>query len=70
MQNGNIKNGDLINDTRFNKIYVVTSVTEKRINLDDAHCVYTSTTGRNSSKFYLGHKSFSENIASGRYIIQ
>jgi hypothetical protein len=56
-------------DTRFNKTYIITSVTEKRVNLDHPGNEYTSSTGRSSSKFYLGHKSFEENIETGKWQI-
>jgi hypothetical protein len=52
-------------DTRFNTTYIITSVTDKRVNLDEIGCKYTTSTGRSSSKFYVGHSSFENNIESG-----
>jgi hypothetical protein len=52
-------------DIRFNTTYVITSVTDKRVNLDQPGCKYTSSTGRSSSKFYVGHKSYENNINTG-----
>jgi len=64
-----IKAGTQIKDTTYGGIYIVTSVTEKRINLDHPGVKYTTSTGRSSSKFFLGHKSFSENINTGKWVV-
>jgi len=55
--------------TEFNKTYIVTSITETRVNMDDPCNKYTSSTGRSSSKHYLGKKTFFEYIKTGRYKI-
>ena len=57
-------------DTRFNKTYIITSVTEKRINLDEPGNKYTTSTGRSSSKFWVGIERFNNNIKDGSYVIQ
>ena len=54
-------------DTRFNTIYVITSVTDKRVNLDQPGCKYTTSTGRSSSKFYVGHERYENNIKTGAW---
>ena len=69
MTNQEIKTGTLILDTRFNTTFVITSVTEKRINCDD-NVKYTTSTGRTSSKFYFGHKHLNEYLKNGNYKIQ
>ena len=56
-------------DTVFNNTYIITSVTEKRINLDQPGCKYTTSTGRSSSKFYVGHDRFENNIKTGKWKI-
>jgi hypothetical protein len=56
-------------DTRFNNTYIITSVTEKRVNLDQPGHKYTTSTGRSSSKFYVKHKTFDENIKLGNWEI-
>jgi hypothetical protein len=56
-------------DTVFNNTYIITSVTEKRINLDQPGCKYTTSTGRSSSKFYVGHDRFENNIKNGKWKI-
>lgn len=48
--------------------FIVTSVTEKRVNCDN-NIVSFSSTGRGSSKFYYGVKSFSEYLNSGSFVI-
>ena len=56
-------------DTRFNTTYIVTSVTDKRVNLDQPNCNYTTSTGRSSSKFFVGHKTYQDNIKTGKWVI-
>jgi hypothetical protein len=56
-------------DTMFNRTYIITSVTEKRVNLDEPNCTYTTSTGRSSSKFFVGHKSFNDYIETGRWVL-
>ena len=56
-------------DTMFNETYIVTSVTEKRVNLDHPNCIYTTSTGRSSSKFFVGHKTYQDNIKTGKWVI-
>jgi hypothetical protein len=56
-------------DTMFNRTYIITSVTEKRVNLDEPNCTYTTSTGRSSSKFFVGHKSFNDYIKTGRWVL-
>jgi hypothetical protein len=56
-------------DTMFNKTYLITSVTEKRVNLDQPNAKYTTSTGRTSSKFYVGHERYENNIKSGKWIV-
>jgi hypothetical protein len=67
--NNTITTSTQILDTMFNCTYIITSVTEKRVNLDEPNCIYTTSTGRSSSKFFLGHKSFNDNIKSGRWVL-
>jgi len=57
-------------DTRFNKTYIITSVTEKRINMDEPGNKSTTSTGRSSSKFWVGVERFNEYIKEGKYLIQ
>jgi hypothetical protein len=54
-------------DTTFNQTYIVTSVTEKRVNLDNPGAIYTTSTGRSSSKFYVGHDRYTNNIETGKW---
>jgi len=63
----NIQANTLIFDTRFNKTYIVTSVTDKRVNLDHPGAKYTTSTGRSSSKFFVGHDRFENNIKKGEW---
>ena len=64
-----IKAGTKIKDTIYGGTYIVTSVTEKRINLDRPGAKYTTSTGRSSSKFYVGHKRFAEYIKIGKWVV-
>ena len=64
-----IQNGTQIKDINYGKTYVVTSVTEKRINLDQPGSYSTSSTGRSSSKFFVGHARFNEYVNSGNWVI-
>jgi hypothetical protein len=64
-----IQNGTQIKDINYGKTYVVTSVTEKRINLDQPGSYSTSCTGRSSSKFFVGHARFNEYVNSGNWVI-
>lgn len=64
-----IKAGTKIKDTIYGRVCIVTSVTEKRINLDQPGAKYTTSTGRSSSKFYVGHERFAENIKTGKWVV-
>ena len=64
-----IKAGTQIKDTIYGGTYIVTGVTEKIINLDQLGENYTTSTGRSSSKFYVGHKKFIENIKTGKWVV-
>ena len=64
-----IQAGTQIKDTTYGGTYIVTSVTEKRINLDQPGAKYTTSTGRSSSKFFVGHERFSENIKTGKWVV-
>jgi hypothetical protein len=64
-----IQNGTQIKDINYGKTYLVTSVTEKRVNLDEPGCKYTTSTGRISSKFFVGHARFNEYVNSGKWVI-
>lgn len=64
-----IQSGTQIKDTTYGGTYIVTSVTEKRINLDQHGAKYTTSTGRTSSKFFVGHKRFLENIKTGKWVV-
>ena len=57
MTTTDLKAGDKITDLRFDSVYYITSITEKRINMND-NVKFTSSTGRTTSSFYLGHKAF------------
>ena len=61
--------GTKLKNTQVNTIYVVTSITDKRINLDQPGSVYSSSTGRQSSKCWIGHKSFQKDFKLGNWII-
>lgn len=52
-------------DVRFNKVFIITSVTSKRVNLDNPGCKYTTSTGRSSSKFFVGHDRYKQNLEKG-----
>jgi hypothetical protein len=67
--NNTITTSTQILDTMFNRTYIITSVTEKRVNLDEPNCTYTTSTGRSSSKFFVGHKSFNDYIETGRWVL-
>ena len=67
--NNTITTSTQILDTMFNRTYIITSVTEKRVNLDEPNCTYTTSTGRSSSKFFVGHKSFNDYIKTGRWVL-
>jgi hypothetical protein len=60
-----VQAGTKIKNLQMGTTYVVTSVTEKRINLDNPGSNYTTSTGRSSSKFFVGHKRFAQDIQSG-----
>lgn len=62
--------GTKIKDNTYGSIYVVTSITDKRVNLDEPNCKYTTSTGRSSSKFYVGHARLNTYLKSGRWVIQ
>ena len=62
-----IYSGAQILDNQFKKTYIVTSVTDKRINLDEPNNKYTTSTGRSSSKFFVGHERFSKYIETGKW---
>ena len=64
-----IKAGTKIKDTLYGGVYIITSVTEKRINLDQPGAKYTTSTGRSSSKFYVGHERFAEYIKIGEWVV-
>lgn len=64
-----IQAGTQIKDNTYGGTYIVTSVTEKRINLDQPGVKYTTSTGRSSSKFFVGHERFSENIKTGKWVV-
>ena len=64
-----VQAGTQIKDNQFEKTYIVTSVTEKRINLDQPNCKYTTSTGRSSSKFFVGHERFEKYIEQGKWEI-
>jgi len=64
-----IQAGTQIKDTTYGGTYIVTSVTEKRINLDQSGAKYTTSTGRSSSKFFVGHGRFYENIKTGKWVV-
>ena len=64
-----IQAGTQIKDFTYGGIYIVTSITEKRINLDQPGAKYTTSTGRTSSKFFVGHERFSENIKTGKWVV-
>lgn len=68
MTTQDLKTGDKVTDLRFNSVSFITSITEKRINMDDGK-VFTSSTGRSTSKFYEGHKSFNDKLKKGVYKI-
>lgn len=63
-----LKAGDKVTDVRFDSVSIITSITEKRINMD-SYSKSTSSTGRMSSKFYVGHKNFNEELKKGNYKI-
>jgi hypothetical protein len=68
MTTQDLKAGDKVTDLRFDSVSFITSITEKRINMDNGK-VYTSSTGRSTSKFYEGHKSFNDKLKKGVYKI-
>ncbi len=68
MTTADLKVGTKITDVRWNTTYYITSITEKRVNMDNFIKSYSST-GRGSSKFYVGHKAFNENLKNGNYKI-
>jgi len=49
--------------------HIITSVTEKRVNLISNN-TYTSSTGRSSSKSYLSVKEFLKQVNSGEKVIE
>jgi hypothetical protein len=63
-----LKVGDKVTDIRFDSESYITSITEKRINMD-SYCSTSSSTGRMSSKFFEGHKSFNLELKKGNYKI-
>jgi hypothetical protein len=63
-----LKAGDKVTDLRFDSVSYITSITEKRINMD-SNIKSSSSTGRSSSKFYIGHKYFNELLEKGIYKI-
>jgi len=63
-----LKTGDKVTDIRFGVEFWITSITEKRINMDSG-CKSSSSTGRVSSKFYTGHKYFNELLEKEYYKI-
>jgi hypothetical protein len=63
-----LKAGDKITDLRFDLVYYISSITEKRINMND-NVKFTTSTGRTTSSFYLGHKSFEVLLKNGSYKI-
>jgi len=63
-----LKAGDKVTDIRFDVEFYITSITEKRINMD-SFSKSSSSTGRMSSKFYVGHKSFNDELKRGNYKI-
>lgn len=64
-----IDSGTKIKNNTFGTFYIITSITDKRINLDQPGCNYTTSTGRSSSKFFVGHKRFLDKINSGEWSI-
>ncbi|MFN5416438.1 MAG: hypothetical protein ACK5B9_05230 [Flavobacteriia bacterium] len=58
-----------IYDVRFEKTYIITSITDTRVNLDSPGNKFTSSTGRSSSKFYIGIKKFEKLINNGTWIL-
>jgi hypothetical protein len=66
MTTKDLKVGQKITDIRFNSEFYIISITEKRINCDSNVKSYTST-GRGSSKFFIGHKYFNELLEKGIY---
>lgn len=64
-----IQSGTQIKDTQFQVNFIITSVTEKRVNLDHIGAKYTTSTGRSSSKFFVGHETFAKYIAKGKWEI-
>jgi hypothetical protein len=63
-----LKVGTKLVDVRFNDEFYITSITEKRINCDRNVKSYSST-GRGSSKFFVGVSRFNENLENGNYKI-
>ena len=64
----NLKVGDKVTYVSCNAISYITSITEKRINMD-SNSPSSSSTGRVSSKFYMGHKNFIKEVNAGIYKI-
>jgi len=67
MKIAEIKIGQSFRNTKFDKIFIVTSVTATRVNCDDFR-KFTTSTGRSSSKFFLGVKSFQERLDAGEFV--
>ena len=49
---------------------VITSVTEKRVNMIDTKSKWESSTGRSTSKHWIGVKSFQEDLDTGKKTIK
>ena len=64
----NLTIGTKIINVRYNYEFIITSITDKRVNCDRFIKSYTST-GRGSSKFFVGLNRFNEYLENGNYKI-